>query len=349
MTLAAAVLLAGCGQRGGPATDTDKLVYSPEVNKVDAILLERTTFKSQLAANGKVHAVQKAQLAFKEGGVLTEVNVSNGSHVRKGQVIAAIDPSEATLDLRSAQITLDKARLDLQDALVGQGYRLSDTTQVPASVMKMARTRSGYDAAENSLRQAEAALEATRIIAPFSGIVADISLKKYATATTEAFCTLIDDGTMEAEFSLLESEYALISRGLKVSIEPFAGSSAKLMGAVNAVNPAVDENGQVTVTATVRNDGSLIDGMNVKVLVEKDVPDQLVVPRSAVVIRDNLNVLFRLRDGKAQWTYVNVLLSNSDSYAVEANTDRRATLSPGDSVITSGNLNLADGSEVTLR
>ena len=42
-------------------------------------------------------------------------------------------------------------------------------------------------------------------------------------------------------------------------------------------------------------------------------------------------------------------MSNGDSHAVTANTDRDADLSAGDTVIVSGNLNLADGSEVVLR
>ena len=40
---------------------------------------------------------------------------------------------------------------------------------------------------------------------------------------------------------------------------------------------------------------------------------------------------------------------NSEAYAVTANTDRGATLSEGDQVIVSGNLNLADGSRVVLK
>ena len=65
-------------------------------------------------------------------------------------------------------------------------------------------------------------------------------------------------------------------------------------------------------------------------------------------IRDNLEVLFRYKEGRAQWTYVHTSLANSREYVVEANRDRSAELDPGDLIIVSGNLNLADGSEVTL-
>ena len=89
--------------------------------------------------------------------------------------------------------------------------------------------------------------------------------------------------------------------------------------------------------------------MNVHVIVEKTLPDRLVVPKEAVVIRDNMNVLFTYSDdGVAHWVYVNILNANSESYSVEANSSRGAVLSEGDRVITSGNLNLADGSKVFL-
>ena len=88
--------------------------------------------------------------------------------------------------------------------------------------------------------------------------------------------------------------------------------------------------------------------MNVRVAVRQKIAGQLVVPKSAVIIRDNLEVLFRYKEGRAQWTYVHTSLANSREYVVEANRDRSAELDPGDLIIVSGNLNLADGSEVTL-
>ena len=78
---------------------------------------------------------------------------------------------------------------------------------------------------------------------------------------------------------------------------------------------------------------------------EHIVEQEMLTPEE---IRDNLEVLFRYKEGRAQWTYVHTSLANSREYVVEANRDRSAELDPGDLIIVSGNLNLADGSEVTL-
>ena len=122
-------------------------------------------------------------------------------------------------------------------------------------------------------------------------------------------------------------------------------------GVVTQINPLVDDKGQINVRAKVNNtDGKLLEGMNVTVLVENLVRGQLAVPKSAVVIRDNQEVLFRLGpENKAMWTYVNVVMSNSDSHVVAPNLDKGAELNAGDVIITSGNLNLADGSQVEVR
>ncbi len=113
----------------------------------------------------------------------------------------------------------------------------------------------------------------------------------------------------------------------------------------------VDENGLVKVKAVLKNGTSttLMDGMNVRVFIEREVPNQLVVPRPAVVLRQNQEVLFKYTSGKAYWTYVNILDENSHSYSVIANPDKAASLVPGDTVIVEGNLNLAHETDVVIR
>jgi len=122
-----------------------------------------------------------------------------------------------------------------------------------------------------------------------------------------------------------------------------------LTWAVTEINPVIHENGMVEVKARISNKGNLLDGMQVKVSVKKSVPGQLVVPKEAVVLRQNQEVLFRYTNGIAYWTYVQTGLENSQHYTVIAHPDKGATLEAGDTVIISNNLNLAHESKVVLR
>ena len=347
---AAALLIAGCaGNRGTEDTADGRLQYEPRTNSVEVTVLERRDFTLELISNGRLSAAARGSMTFRSPGVITGIRVTNGQRVGEGDTLAVQERMEQELAAESARITRDRAELDYLDVLAGLGYPASDTASVPAGTRAMARMRSGYDAAENSLRKAELDLSGTVLRAPFGGKVADITLREHDMSGTEAFCTVIDDSVFDVDFAVLESEYPFMEKGLEVRVTPFSGEPRTLYGKVVSVNPAVDRNGQVSVKARVMNDGSLVDGMNVRIAVGRTVPDMLTVPKEAVLIRDNQEVLFRASGGKAVWTYVNVLLSNGREYAVEANADRGAELSAGDTVIVSGNLNLADGSEITIK
>lgn len=347
--LAFAAVSCGGDKKTDEAKD-GKLAYSPQINEVSVITLERKDFARQLLSNGKLVASKKSALQFRSSGKISAIKARNGEYASAGAVIATLDRPDLKLAKESALLSFRKAELELYDYLVGQGYSAGDTLSVPADLLATAKIKSGYAAAKNSLASSSYELAGTVLKAPFSGRVADIKQKPFDQAPAAAFCTIVDDSVLEVDFTVMESEYSFISIGLPVKVSPFADETREYSGKVTAINPLVDSKGQISVTAQVRNDGSLIDGMNVKVTVERMIPDQLVVPRSAVVIRDNLDVLFTCTDdGKAHWTYVTILYSNGESHVVEANKDRSAVLNEGDKVIVSGNLNLADNSDVLIK
>lgn len=342
--------LAGCTGRNGENLRDDKTEYIPKVNEVEVMTLSQTDFPRQLLSNGRLKAYTRSALAFRSNGTLSEINVKNGDLVNKGTRLAALDRQDLQIALESAGVTLQKAELDLYDFLAGQGYASRDTLSVPPAVLSMAKTRSGYSSALNAYAQAEYDYQGSILRSPFRGRVADVKLKRYEESGSEPFCVLVDDSVLEVEFTVMESEYSFLEKGLKVKVVPFAAESRTYTGQITDINPLVGENGQISVRASIRNDGALIDGMNVRVMVERTIPSMFVVPRSAVVIRDNLDVLFTCSDeGKAGWTYVNILYSNSTHLAVEANEERGSVLNEGDRVIISGNLNLADESSVTIK
>lgn len=344
-----AALAAGCGKtkKENAEDSADRMQHRVEYNEVTIDTLRRHDFTRELVSNGRLTAAKRSTLSFPVAGTITAIRAKNGAYVGQGELIARLDTTEYALELRKAQLALDKTRLEFYDVLVGQGYSAGDTLTPPADVVQLARIRSGYADATASLQGVRRSLEQCSLCAPFRGKVADVEQQVYEKSKGE-FCTLLDDSRLNVRFSVLESEYGLLRPGQEVAVSPFADPRKEVKGRITAINPTVDKHGQVLVDAELANDGTLADGMNVRVAVRQLVAGQLVVPKSAVVIRDNLEVLFRYKDGRAQWTYVHTSLANSREYVVEANTDRGAELNPGDLVIVSGNLNLADGSEVTL-
>ncbi len=348
-----AVLTAACGNNKDVKEDTlTRLSQSMEANYVDTMELRLTDFKKQTISNGKLVAARKSALRFNSSGIISEVNFVNGQNVRKGELIACLDPEAALISLSQAENAMKKAEIDLNDVLIGFGYGNADTTDIPQGTMAIARTRSGYADAEQNYRRALYDYEGTRINAPFDGKVAGIKGRVYENAPSDNFCTVIDDSSFDVTFPLLESEIPSVRTGMEVKISPFNDPEKVYTGRIKAVNPMVDEKGQIEITASVDNtDGNMMDGMNVRVLVEELIKGQQVVPKSAVVMRDNQEVLFVYQpaDSTARWVYVDIVMSNSDSHVVRVNKERNAELALGDYVITSGNLNLAHESKVIAR
>ncbi|HAD02944.1 MAG TPA: efflux RND transporter periplasmic adaptor subunit, partial [Porphyromonadaceae bacterium] len=156
------------------------------------------------------------------------------------------------------------------------------------------------------------------------------------------FCTVIDNQSLEADFTVLESELALIKLGDRVRVSPFSAPDAEVEGRISEINPLVNADGMVKVKAAVSGGGKLFEGMNVRVRIQRLLGKKLVVPKEAVVLRSGKQVVFTLEKGKAMWNYVTTGLENVDSYTVEDG------LKEGDVVIVSGNINLAHEAPVSV-
>lgn len=327
-----------------------KRQYTEQKNRVTVIVLKKGLFRKELVNNGKLVALRKSDLQFRVGEQLEKLSFKNGDYVKAGQVIAGLAPFTFSQQLGNSELQLKRTRMDMQNLLIGQGYTTLDTIAIPRKIYEIAYVKSGCAEAYQNMQTAKFNFESLQLVAPFGGVLANIEKKLYDRINAgTTFCTLIDDSEFEVKFRVVESEVGDIRLNDEVRLIPF--SSQKICrGRISEINPVIDENGMILVKAQVKNSGGLIDGMNVKVIVEKEIPDQMVVPKSAVLLRDNQEVLFKYtKDGVAYWTYIQTLAENTTSYSVIANPDKGAVLAPGDTIIISGNLNLAHESRVEVK
>ena len=210
--------------------------------------------------------------------------------------------------------------------------------------MQIAKVKSNYDQALIQYDLAMYNLQNADLIAPFNGVVANLYTKAFNIPSgSEPFCTLIDNNNMEVEFSILESEFFIINTGDKVVVSPFALRGTSVEGNITEINPTVDKDGMIRVKAAIKNtNNKLYDGMNARIIIKRSLPNQLVIPKSALVLRSNRKVVFTISNNIAQWVYVETGFENSSEYTVTEG------FAEGDSVIYEGNLNLAHKSPVEL-
>jgi RND family efflux transporter MFP subunit len=318
-----------------------KSTFSDETTVVDVARVSQGTFDLEILSNGKALAVTNADIRFPLNENITEVLVKNGDRAARGQVLARLNDTDLKSNLERKREALDKAIVELDDRLIDYGYRLKDSLKVPVEIMRMAKIKSGYNNARYDYADAKTLLEKTEIVAPFSGKVANLEARVYNKPESfKRLCTLIDDSKLLVEFNVLESEYQFVVKGSVVEIAPF-GQDVTVKGIVTHVNPVIDGNGMIKITALADNSaGNMLDGMSVKVIVKKPVPNKMFVPKEAVVQRDNRQVVFTYEGGYAKWNYVQTDLQNSKSICIVSG------LKVNQQVIVSNNINLAHGAEV---
>ncbi|MCD7937232.1 MAG: efflux RND transporter periplasmic adaptor subunit [Tannerellaceae bacterium] len=346
LTILITLFIASCsGNTREEEQETGVETVLPEIaNQVTIYPLQTGSFHHELISNGKLTSRRYADLYFESAEPVEQIFVKNGDRVTKGQPVAKLATFKLTNSLATAKTSLALAKLELQDLLIGQGYALEDSLKVPAATLDLVKIKSGYD---NALAQYELAAHNEKnavLRAPFDGVVANLFSKEHNIAPTgEAFCTIIDSRNIEVTFTVLENELSLVRIGDQVEISPFSMPDIKTHGRITEVNPVVDENGMVQLRASVSNSGKLFEGMNVRVSVQRSLPGQLVIPKTALVMRSGKQVVFTVTpDNKAYWNYVQTGLENATEFTITEG------LKDGDIVIATGNINLAHESPVEI-
>ncbi|MDR3245707.1 MAG: efflux RND transporter periplasmic adaptor subunit [Prevotellaceae bacterium] len=344
------ICIFSCSSNKSPEQQSGEKTTTEVENKptdVKVKLLELQDFSYELISNGTIAAMNKAELKFQSQEIIRKIYVKNGERVSKGQKIAELDKFKLEMAMNQAVEALEQAKLNLQDVLIGLGYSISDTV-IPAEVMKMVKIRSNHEQSQNNYTMAKYNLDAATLYAPFDGVVANLTDKEFNMPSGgEAFCTIIDNRRPEVIFHVLESELPLISLNDKIFVAPFSLSSYIVEGRISEINPMIEKaSGMVRVKAGLsgNKDNKLYEGMNVKIRVQLLLGKQLVVPKQAVVLRTNRQVVFKYRKNKAWWVYVQTGQENSDSYVL---TDD--ALKIGDSIIYEGNINLSDEAPVIVK
>jgi len=168
----------------------------------------------------------------------------------------------------------------------------------------------GLAQAEQRLARARLALERTEIRAPFAGRVADLAVEPgQQVAPGEALLTLLDDSRLKVDVAVLEADVVRLGDGAPARVRIPALDDLTFDGAVHTINPRIDPaTGTGRLTVTLPNPrGRLLPGLFAYVALEVGrLPDRLLVPVAAVLERQDRRLVFRVADGRALWTYVEV-------------------------------------------
>jgi RND family efflux transporter MFP subunit len=253
---------------------------------------------ASVTANGYVVARTRASVSSKIPGRLAALNVSEGSFVRAGEVIARLDNADYQAGVSQAEANIATARASVIEAEADRDQlrreaerqrtvRAQNPNLISQQELDLADSRAAQadarvraaiarkDAAEAGLRLAQANLENTVIRAPFTGTV----LRKEAEVgevvapsvggglTRGAVVTMADLGTLEVEVDVNEAYIARIRRGQPSRITLDAYPDTSFRGAVRQVVPTADrQRATVQVKVSILDrDGRILPEMGARV------------------------------------------------------------------------------------
>jgi len=224
---------------------------------------------TKVISNGVVKPLHTANLAFEVSLPVKQVCVRNGDHVKAGQAIAYLDTYQLQNSLQQSQRTLESSELEMKDVIISQGYDPKDMGAVPQKVKDLAQLKSGYNLKKTQVEMARYELKKGVLLAPISGVVADLAVRRYDVAQPgETVGRILDDSKMKVKFKVMEHELPLVKIGKSIVATPFADSSVSYKGEVIEINPVVEEDGSITIKGMLDGGKGLYDGMHVKIVVE---------------------------------------------------------------------------------
>lgn len=328
---------------GGATTSNVSLpVVAGLVTDGDLVLSVNTT--------GQVRSDAEGRLRAEVAGTVLRLGVRPGDQVRAGQIVVELDPRPFAIDLAEAEVALQVAQQTYGDLYRPDSAAtgiMPGQTRLDAFVI-----RSGLAAARVRLDRAKLARERAEIRAPFAGVVDRINTVVGDRINAgQDLGVLVDLENLRIEAAVLEHDLPLIKIGGEAVITSAAIPGQALAGRVAAILPLVDSTTRAgRVFVQVRTSGALRPGMYADVRLEAQrLTNRRLLPTRAIIERDGRPLVFVVRDGRAQWTYV--LPGRSNGTLTEILPDSvsgQIPVTPGDQVIVDGHLTLIHDAPVRV-
>lgn len=324
-------------------TDIQAATVENPVMEVSISEARQGEFRTTIQADGHLRANGIMELVWNASGYVTQVEVTEGESIHEGDILARLGTDQLDKELEQARINLETARLRREDMLISGRLDSSDLAE---DKLRNINLLSGFTQAQYDVNGIQSQMEEQLIRAPHSGVIYDIrQMEGAAVSPGTVFGSLIDNQSFRVEFEILESELGKVRTGQPLEVHPLAGQFSPFRSTIHRIIPIVNPQGLVTILAKATgNTGTYYDGMKVRVLVERTITDQIIVPRDALVIRSGRQVVFTYdsTSSLAKWQYVSTGLENETSVTITEG------INPGDLVITEGNLNLSHDAEVMV-
>jgi len=297
------------------------------------------TFMSELVnSTGTLKPDEEVDLAFETSGKIVGINFTEGTHVKKGDLLAKINdkPLQAQLEKLEAQIKMAKAKEFRQRSLLDKDAISQESyDQIVTDVQSI----------NADIDLIKARIAETELRAPFDGIIGLRYVSEGSfTNTSTKIPRLIKTSPIKIEFSIPEKYAQEIKPGFPVTFV-IDGNDNVFNAKVYAVDPKIDiETRTIVLRALYPNTGEeLKTGRYAGITLQMSKIDNAIsVPSESIIPEMDGQIVFIYNNGKAQSLKVKTGLRT------EAKVQITDGLKIGDTLITSGIMQLRQNMPVVL-
>ncbi|MEG2120695.1 MAG: efflux RND transporter periplasmic adaptor subunit [Rikenellaceae bacterium] len=189
------LILSSCWKKD----ETKTFIRPIKIAKVEML----TSFNKDFV--GVVSAVSYADLAFQVGGVLKKVYIDDGSKVRKGDLIAELDPQDFIL-----KNIADKAQYQVNKNILERDKRLIDKAAISQQEYEIAF--SNYEQSKSAFEYSTNQLSYTKLRAPYDGSIEKKYVETYQKVNQgEKIAKILSPNKLEVDFTIPESDMRINS------------------------------------------------------------------------------------------------------------------------------------------
>ncbi len=290
-------------------------------------------------AVGTTRAAKSIEIVPEADGRIVELAITPGAQVAEGAVLVRLDDTIERADLAEAEARLTERRQVLERI-----EQLRNTNAVSQASLEEAVARLAE--AEAQLNRAQRRLDDRTIHAPFAGVLGLAEVDRGARVTSDDMITRLDDlSEVELEFSLPETLFAKVRRGMPVEARSVAFADRVFDGQIDTVDSRIDPVSRAFRTRAVlpNPDGTLPAGMFMSLTLTLSETEALVVPEEAIVFQAAETYVFAIADGRATRLPVETGQRQDGRVAVLSGLDE------GQEVAVRGLGRLRDGAEVAVK
>ena len=304
---------------------------------VTAVSVKEGSTDQQLVRTGSLIPFKQAEIMATSAGKVMAVKYDLGTYVSQGATLVKVDSKLKELSLQATELNINKLKKDTDrynKLLAGNA----------ATEVQVNDTKYNYENALNQAEQIKQQINDASIAAPISGrvIKKNIEPGEFVNVGT-SLGTILDVSRLKVQVMISENDVYKLKEGQHVKVGSSIFPDKKIDGVISYIAPQGDESHNYPVEIVIKNANQLRAGTFVSVeFSQKSSQQALLIPRSALVESVRNPYVYTVENGKAKQRKIQVGRELGDNIEVLEG------LKSGETVITTGQINISEGAAVNV-